>query len=136
MEYDQEKDEASCFACKNFLRGSNFRFSIREDLRRLKKQKSISHEQKTKEIDENRTYLKTIMESLTFVANQNIAMRSNNDDCTDIGSSSDTNRGNFLELLNIRCQSISKDASSHLCKRFSLLVGRSFCHVFMKFNGN
>ena len=96
LEYDQEKDEASCFACKNFLRGSNFRFSTWEDLRRLKKQKSISHEQKTKEIDENRTYLKTIMESLTFVAKQNIAMRSNNDDCTDIGSSSDTNRGNFF----------------------------------------
>ena len=130
LEYDQEKNEASCFTCKNFLRESNFQFSTWGDLRRLKKhQKSKSHEQsmvawiaskskrknevltqlktkKAEEIEQNRAYLKTIVESLTFVAKQNIAIRSKNDDRTDVGNSSDTNRGNFLELLNLRCRDI------------------------------
>ena len=143
LEYDQEKNKASCFSCANFGRESDKKFSysawgiyVKKKtlffLRRLKThEKSKAHEKsmiawiasktkshseanllsqmKTKhkeEIDQNRLYLQKIIESLIFVARQNIAMRSHSECRTDIGSSSDTNRGNFLETLNLRCKDV------------------------------
>ena len=57
-------------------------------------------------ITKNREYLKVIIETLIFCAQQNIPLRGVNEDCSDIGSQSDTNRGNFLELIHLRSRDI------------------------------
>ena len=59
-----------------------------------------------KEVKENRDYLKIIIETLVFLTKQNIAIRGHEESRSDIGSESDTNRGNFLELLSLRCKDI------------------------------
>ena len=41
-----------------------------------------------------------------FTAQQNIAQGGHREGRHDIGSSSDINRGNFLELLHMRCKDI------------------------------
>ena len=57
-----------------------------------------------KEIEQNRVYLQTIVESLVFVAKQII--RGHEETQANIAGPSDTNRGNFLELLSLRCRDI------------------------------
>ena len=59
-----------------------------------------------KEVKENRDYLKIIIETLLFLTKQNIAIRGHEESRSDIGSESDINRGNFLELLSLRCKDI------------------------------
>ena len=57
-------------------------------------------------IKKNRKYLKVIIETLIFCAQQNIPLRGFNEDRSNIGSHSDTNRGNFLEVLHLRSRGI------------------------------
>ena len=52
-------------------------------------------------VEMNCKYLKVIMESLFYTAQQNIAQRGHEENHEDIGS--DIKRGNFLELLRLRC---------------------------------
>ena len=59
-----------------------------------------------KTVQENRAYLRVIIECLAFTAQQNIAQRGHREDRTNIDKISDENRGNFLELLNMRCKDI------------------------------
>ena len=58
------------------------------------------------EVQHNREYLRVIIECLVFTAQQNIAQRGHREDRQDIVSTSDINRGNFLELLHMRCRDI------------------------------
>jgi len=51
-------------------------------------------------------YLKVIIETLLFTAQQNIAQRSSAENRADIKRISDENRGNFIELLHIRSKDI------------------------------
>ena len=133
LEYDVEKDEASCFSCKNFGKtgSQEFQFSRWSDLRRLSKhEKSHQHQwsmvawisskaksrssepltqiedKHKKEVQQNRLYLQKIIESLTFIAKQNIPLRTTEENRANIASSSDANRGNFLELISLRCRDI------------------------------
>lgn len=57
----------------------------------------------SRQIKENR---KIITECLIFTAQQNIAQRGHIEDKTSRDCPSDTNRGNFLELLHMRCKDI------------------------------
>ena len=46
------------------------------------------------------------METLIFTAVQNIPQRNNAEEIAHVDKISDTNRGNFLELLHLRCRDI------------------------------
>ena len=50
-------------------------------------------------VQRNREYLRVLIEFLVFTAQENIAQRGHHKGRHDIASSSDINRGNFLELL-------------------------------------
>ena len=55
------------------------------------------------EVEGNRSYLKAIIHTLAFCARQNIAIRGHVEDRSDVAETSMNNRGNFLELLSLRC---------------------------------
>ena len=63
-------------------------------------------DKRSEEVQRNREYLRILIEYLVFTAQQNIAQRGHREGRHDIGSSSDINRGNFLELLHMRCKDI------------------------------
>ena len=54
----------------------------------------------------NRKYLQVIIECLIFTAMQNIAVRGQEESRNDIWEVSDINKGNFLELLHLRCKDL------------------------------
>ena len=54
----------------------------------------------------NRKYLQVIIECLIFTAMQNIAVRGQEESRKDIWEVSDINRGNFLELVHLRCKDL------------------------------
>ncbi|XP_068691425.1 zinc finger MYM-type protein 1-like [Montipora foliosa] len=54
----------------------------------------------------NRKYLQVIMECLIFTAMQNFAVRGHEESRKDIWEVSDINRGNFLELVHLRCKDL------------------------------
>ena len=58
------------------------------------------------QVAKNRQYLRVIIETLLFTAKQNIAQRGHNEDRHSIQLLSDTNRGNFLELLSLRANDL------------------------------
>ena len=62
-----------------------------------------SHKQYVKE---NREYLRVIIECLMFTAKQNIAQRGHDEQHDRLSESTDINRGNFLELVCLRCKDI------------------------------
>ena len=53
------------------------------------------------EIQENRSYLSDIIDVLFYTAQQGSAQRGHEECRTNLSSRSDTNRGNFLELLSL-----------------------------------
>ena len=54
----------------------------------------------------NRQYLQVIIECLMFTAQQNLATRGHEESHKSIWEVSDINRGNFLELLCLRCNDL------------------------------
>ena len=54
----------------------------------------------------NREYIKVIVECLLFTAQQSIPQRGHEESRQNIDCPSDFNRGNFLELLSLRCKDI------------------------------
>ena len=61
---------------------------------------------KKEEIDQDHAYLQKIIECLLFITKQNIALRAHEEKRDNLASSSDVNRGNFFELLSLRCRDI------------------------------
>lgn len=57
-------------------------------------------------VQKNRAYLKVIVESIIYTAQQNIPQRGHSEDRSNIGQQSDVNRGNLIELLHLRCRDI------------------------------
>ena len=55
------------------------------------------------EVVDYRRYLQIIVETVAYLGKQNIAFRGHAEDRTSLSELSDTNRGNFLELLSLRC---------------------------------
>jgi lipoprotein NlpI len=68
---------------------------------------SLLKDQHETVVKQNKQYLRVIIECLFYTAQQNIALRGHDETHTEFGNQSDTNRGNFLELLNLRCKDIS-----------------------------
>ena len=58
-------------------------------------------------VKENRDFLKVVIECLMFTAQQNIAQRGHDEQRDSLSNSSDVNRGNFLELIHLRCKGIA-----------------------------
>ena len=56
----------------------------------------------------NRAYLTKVIETLVFLAQQNIAIRGTgkNETRNNLGDVTDANRGNFLELLSLQCRDL------------------------------
>ena len=54
----------------------------------------------------NRQYLRVIIESLIYTAQQNIATRGHEENRKEMWKVSDINRGIFLELLHLRCRDL------------------------------
>ena len=67
------------------------------------KQLAESHQQ---DVLRNREYLRIIITSIFYNAQQNVSFRGHGEDRNNIGERSDKNRGNLLELLNLRCDDI------------------------------
>jgi hypothetical protein len=59
-----------------------------------------------KTVKNNREYMRVIVECLMFTAQQNLAQRAHEECRADLSANSDTNRGNFLELLHMRSRDI------------------------------
>ncbi|XP_066948596.1 zinc finger MYM-type protein 1-like [Macrobrachium rosenbergii] len=57
-------------------------------------------------VQKNRTYLRVIVESILFTAQQNIPQRGHSEDRSITGEDSEVNRGNLIELLHLRCRDI------------------------------
>ena len=62
----------------------------------------VSHH--AEQVAENRKYLRMLIETVAFLAQQNIAFRGHFESTDDVNESSDINRGNFLELLSLRAK--------------------------------
>ena len=77
-----------------------------ENIRRKTSIAKQLDDKRREEVQQNREYLRVLIECLVFTAQQNIAQRGHREGRHDIGSSSDINRGNFLELLHMRCKDI------------------------------
>ena len=132
LNYNIKTRKASCFPCQKYLIDHNFTFDNWKKPDRLTKhhksenhktamakwidsrankkrntsvlsQLQESHKQYAKE---NREYLKVIIECLMFTAQQNIAQRGHDEKRDSLSDSSDINRGNFLELVHLRCKDI------------------------------
>ena len=58
------------------------------------------------QVASNRQFLKVIIQSLMYTAQQNVAIRGHEENRNNIWEVSDINRGNFLELLCIRCNDL------------------------------
>ena len=56
-------------------------------------------------VEENREYLRKLIEAVYFLGKQNIPFRGHREDRSDLCNNSDQNRGNFLELISL----LSKD---------------------------
>ena len=67
-----------------------------------KLQESHKHDVKKK-----REYLKAIIECLMFTAQQSITQRGHDEQRDGLSNISDVNRGNFLELIHLRCKDIA-----------------------------
>ena len=147
ISYWEESECVTCFACDKFgVAGKErFKFKIWSTPQKLDKHaNSLSHQnamirwiqskakdlrqtsvanqlarQKSEDVKETRLYLETIINTLAFLAKQNIPIRGDNEDRHHLGEDSNLNRGNFLELLSEK----AKDAS-WLKDKFHLLMNR------------
>jgi len=142
LNYDIENKQGTCFPCEVFMKSNSFKFEnwkkthrllkhAKSDCHRLAMTKWINYrankKQKTtvlkqldsahkEEVTRNRAYLKVIIECLLFTAQQNIAQRGQSEDRSNLDNVSDVNRGNFLELLHLRCHDIPWFAEKLKCQ--------------------
>ena len=128
-----ETKTACCYPCQKYLNAHDFTFDNWKKIERLTKHhKSENHqtamakwidsrankkkntsilsklqESHKQYVKENRDYFKVIIECLMFTAQQNIAQRGHDEQRDSLSNSSDVNRGNFLELIHLRCKDIA-----------------------------
>ena len=146
LSFQPGENRAICWACQKFMNEGNFSFHDWKKPERLNKHaKSKSHTMAmtkwivSKNLDSgesvidlldshhkdsvkaSRQYMKIIIESLIFTAQQNIAQRGHEEDRSNIAEVSDVNRGNFIELLHFRSKDISwfKDKLEDQLKKHS-----------------
>ena len=133
LSYNWETKTACCYPCQKYLNAHDFTFDNWKKIERLTKHhKSENHqtamakwidsrankkkntsilsklqESHKQYVKENRDYFKVIIECLMFTAQQNIAQRGHDEQRDSLSNSSDVNRGNFLELIHLRCKDIA-----------------------------
>ena len=132
LNYSVDGKVATCYACSTVLKDNAFTFSNWKKPERLTKHHqsdahslamtkwleyrqmerksssiiSIIDDGHRKYVQRNREFLRVITECLFHTAQQNIAQRGHEEDRSNLGQRSDVNRGNFLELLHLRCKDI------------------------------
>ena len=132
LSFDVVRRQCECFPCSKYNKDNSFTLKNWKKIHRLKKHsRSANHKQamlkwinaKTnakrkssvlnqlnvahkQQVLHNRKYLRIIIESLAYTAQQNIAQRGHDENRQNVAELSDTNRGNFLELLHLRCKDI------------------------------
>ena len=134
LSYDVSKKKAKCFPCQMYMKEKDsFSFdnwkkpewlakhhksekhqtamemwmSSRANKKHNSSVLSQLHEDHKQSVKENRDYLKVIIESLMYTAQQNVAQRGHEEERVNLDKSSDVNRGNFLEHISLRCKDIS-----------------------------
>lgn len=132
LSYDVSDCCGSWFPCNMFQSNSTFKFNNWKKPQRLtkhslssahqmamaqwlayntnkRKQTSILmqlNDEHDRQVKENREYLRIVIECVVFTAQQNIAQRGHCEDRSALDQPSDVNRGNFLELLNMRSRDL------------------------------
>ena len=132
LNYSVDRKVGTCYACSTFLKDNAFTFSNWKKPERLTKHHqsemhslamtkwleyrqmqrrsssiiSVMDDGHRKCVQRNRELLRVIIECLFYTAQQNIAQRGHEEDRSNLGQRSDVNRGNFLELLHLRCKDI------------------------------
>ena len=130
--FKSSSKKTECYACQKFSNNASFSFSNWKKPERLAKHatseihrkslvKWISWKIDNKSnksillqldnaheilIKQNQEYLEVIIETLIFTALQNIAQRGVDENRQNLLQLSDTNRGNFLQLLHLRSKDI------------------------------
>ena len=133
LSYNCETKTACCYPCQKYLNAHDFTFDNWKKIERLTKHhKSENHqtamakwidsrankkkntsilsklqESHKQYVKENRDYFKVIIECIILTAQQNIAQRGHDEQRDSLSNSSDVNRGNFLELIHLRCKDIA-----------------------------
>ena len=132
LQFNVESKTAECYCCKYFsVKSSMWTFNKWKQTERLKhhsenKEHKFSYmkwmdyklssssqtsvlsqigSHHSQNVEENREYLRKLIEAISFLGKQNIPFRGHREDRSDLCNSSDQNRGNFLELIS----SLSKD---------------------------
>ena len=130
INYDVSTHSVSCFPCQKFLKDSEFSFDNWKKTGKLTKHSNsephlramimwgeynsaqknkvnvisqISSEH-AKQVAENREYLRLVIETVAFLAKQNISFRAHKECRQNLTKESESNRGNFLELLSLRAK--------------------------------
>jgi hypothetical protein len=132
VSFQPEHSHFVCFACRQFMKDETFIFNNWKKSDKLKKHaksnvhknamakwigSKINAKHKTsvikqltdahqQDVQRNREYLRVIITSIFYNAQQNVAFRGHEENRDDIGKMSGKNRGNLLELLNLRCNDI------------------------------
>ena len=133
LSYDTTTNKAHCFACHMFLtekdsfsfdnwkkperlvkhhksekhqRAMEMWMSSRANKKRNSSVLSQLHEAHDQSVKENRKYLQVIIECLMYTAQQNIAQRGHAEERVHLNEHCDFNRGNFLELISLRCKDL------------------------------
>ena len=130
--FDQAEKKIVCFACYQFGNDKTFSFkNWRKPEKLTKHAKSENHlsamakwiglrinknkktsvlaqlESAHKDlVNKNRAYMKVIIESILYTAQQNLPQRGHTEERSNISMQSDINRGNLIELLSLRCKDI------------------------------
>ena len=133
INYNLETHIVTCFPCKKFLHDESFSFDNWKRSDRLTRhsnsekhlqamimwlefnskqnnQTSVLSQlssQHSKQVEENRKYLKILIENVAFLSKQNISFRGHRENRNNLSELSDVNRGNFLELLSMRSEDSS-----------------------------
>ncbi|XP_028406786.1 zinc finger MYM-type protein 1-like [Dendronephthya gigantea] len=132
LSFDIQSRKCECFPCKEFMKDNSFLFdNWKRSDRLFKHTKSAVHKNAMtkwitakinckrqtsvlkqladahqRDIMHNRAYLRVIITSIFYIAQQNVALRGHKEKRDDIAGASDLNRGNLLELLHLRCNDI------------------------------
>ena len=130
LEFDESSKSATCFACNKFGKEASWKFQIWKNSSSLgRHSQKNSHKdamakwtgfvssrknntsvlkqvdsQHAQEAAKNQAYLKCLIESVAYCALQGIAFQGHDENRQNLTQKSDTNRGNYLELLSLRSQ--------------------------------
>lgn len=127
LEYDEISKSASCFACNKFGKDVKWKFETWKNSNALGRHSGTSshkdavtkwvgflssrknntsvlqqvNTQHVQNVVDNRAYVKCLIETVAYCALQGIAFQGHDENRENLTQLSDTNRGNYLELLSL-----------------------------------